>query len=85
MANRKREVVEKEKKIELLDINLNTELGWGGKGLKMETRIYRKDAVAYMYIQAKSAHLESLKTGMIKGKILRHVSLYSRAREFDKA
>ena len=63
------------KKIEFLDIN--TELGWGGKGLKIETRTYRKDAVADMYIQPKSAHLESLKTGMIKGKILRHVSLYS--------
>ena len=66
--DRKRIVGDTEKKIEFPDIN--TELGWGGQGIKMETGIYRKEAAVDMYIQSESAHPESLKIGMIKGEII---------------
>ena len=59
MSNRKRKAGEKVKKIEFLDIN--TELGCGGKGLRMETGMYSKEAAVDVYIQAESAHPESLK------------------------
>ena len=49
VSNTKRKAGEKEKKIECLYIN--TELGWGGKGLRMETGIYRKEAATDMHIQ----------------------------------
>ena len=59
VSNRKRKAGEKEKKIQCLYIN--TELGWGGKGLRMEIGMYSKEAAVDVYIQAESAHPESLK------------------------
>ena len=70
VSNTKRKAGEKEKKIGCLYIN--TELGWEGKGSRMETGIFRKETAADMYIQGGSAHPESLKIGMIKGEMIRY-------------
>jgi len=51
----------------------------------MNTEIHRKEAAANLYIQASSAHPESLKIGMIKGEVIRYVSLCSQEKGFDKA
>ena len=51
----------------------------------MSTEIYRREAAADLCIQASSVHPESLKIGMIKGEVIRYISMCSREKEFDKA
>ena len=47
--------------------------------------MYRKEAAGDLYIQASSAHPESLKIGMIKGEVISYISLCSQEKGFDKA
>jgi len=51
----------------------------------MNTKIYRKEAAADLYIQASSAHPESLKIGLIKGEVIRYISLCLQEKGFNKA
>jgi len=83
MMNRTRKIEEEETRIEFLDID--TVLGWGVAGASMSTEICTKEAAADLYIQASSAHPESLKIGMNKEEVIRYISLCSREKEFEKA
>jgi len=83
VTNRTKKMGEDEKRIEFLDID--TVLGWGGVGATMSTEIYRKEAAVDLYIQASSAHPESLKIVMIKGEVIRYISLCSQEKGFDEA
>jgi len=83
VISRHEKIGEDEKRLEFLDVD--TVLGWGHVGASMSTEIYRKEAAADLYIQASSAHPESLKIGMIKGEVIRYISLCSQKTGFDKA
>jgi hypothetical protein len=83
VISRQEKIGEDEKRLEFLDVD--TVLGWGHVGASMSTEIYRKEAAADLYIQASSAHPESLKIGMIKGEVIRYISLCSQKTGFDKA
>ena len=71
VTNRTRKMREDENRIEFL--NVDTVLGWRGVGAIMSTEIYRKEAAVDLYIQANSAHPESLNTVMIKKEVIRYV------------
>jgi len=64
---------------------IDTVLGWGWVGANMSTKIHRKETAADLYIQASSLHPESLKIGIIKGRVIRYISSCSQEKGFDKA
>jgi len=50
----------------------------------MSTEIYRKEVAADLYVHANSAHPDSLKIRMIKGEVIRYISLCSQGKGFKK-
>jgi len=57
----------------------------GQSVMSLETGIYRKEAAADMYIQAKSAHPWALKMGVVKGELIRYLTRCSTEERFEKA
>jgi len=71
---RKREKETQEESVEYLDFEI---VLTGQSEMRLETGIYRKEAAADMYIQANPAHPWALKMGVVKGEVIRYLTLCS--------
>ena len=52
--------------------------------VKIECSVYRKKAVAYIYILPSSAHSKKLRLGVIRGEFLRYLTLCSTEEGYDE-